>query len=43
MGPGTGLGNSVLYPMRVKEGFETIVIPSEGGHVDFPLIDDEAV
>jgi glucokinase len=37
MGPGTGLGNSVLFPIRENE---IIVIPSEGGHIDFPLIDE---
>jgi glucokinase len=29
--------------MKTKDGYETIVIPSEGGHIDFPLIDDECV
>jgi glucokinase len=41
MGPGTGLGNSVLYPMKTPIGIETIVIPSEGGHTAFPTIDEE--
>ena len=40
MGPGTGLGNSVLYPVKTKDGIETVVIPSEGGHTDFPTIDE---
>ena len=39
MGPGTGLGNSVLYPIQNKGKIETVVIPSEGGHTDFPTID----
>ena len=42
MGPGTGLGNSVLYPIRSQGNkIETVVIPSEGGHTDFPTIDEE--
>jgi glucokinase len=40
MGPGTGLGNSVLYPIKVKEREEVVVICSEGGHIDFPTIDE---
>ena len=40
MGPGTGLGNSVLYPIKTKDKIETVVIPSEGGHTDFPTIDE---
>ena len=41
MGPGTGLGNSVLYPIKMKNKTEVVVIPSEGGHTDFPTIDEE--
>ena len=41
MGPGTGLGNSVLYPIKVKDRREVVVIPSEGGHTDFPTIDQK--
>ena len=37
MGPGTGLGNSILFPM----GKEIVVVCSEGGHTDFPTIDAE--
>ena len=28
MGPGTGLGNSVLYPIQKGDGIEIVVIPS---------------
>ncbi len=41
MGPGTGLGNSTLYPLAVSGRRITCVLPSEGGHTDFPRIDDE--
>ena len=40
IGPGTGLGNSLLYPARIKNQKSILVIPSEGGHTDFPTIDD---
>lgn len=41
MGPGTGLGNSTLYPAKVKQEKQVFVLPSEGGHTDFPTVDDE--
>ena len=41
LGPGTGLGNSMLYPATIKNHKETIVLPCEGGHTDFPNIDAE--
>jgi glucokinase len=41
MGPGTGLGNSVLYPIKKGDVLEIVVIPSEGGHTSFPVIDQE--
>jgi glucokinase len=41
IGPGTGLGNSLLYPAVVKQHKQTLVLPCEGGHTDFPTIDDE--
>lgn len=40
IGPGTGLGNSLLYPARIKDHKSILVLPSEGGHTDFPTIDD---
>jgi glucokinase len=40
IGPGTGLGNSLLYPARIKDHKAILVLPSEGGHTDFPTIDD---
>lgn len=39
IGPGTGLGNSQLYPAVVKNHKQTLVLPCEGGHTDFPTID----
>jgi glucokinase len=42
LGPGTGLGNSLLYPAIIKDLRQTFVLPSEGGHTDFPTIDAEA-
>lgn len=39
MGPGTGLVNSTLYPLAVSGRKITCVLPSEGGHTDFPTID----
>jgi glucokinase len=41
IGPGTGLGNSMLYPAVIKNHRETFVLPCEGGHTDFPTIDSE--
>jgi glucokinase len=41
IGPGTGLGNSLLYPAVIKNERKTFVLPSEGGHTDFPVIDSE--
>lgn len=41
LGPGTGLGNSLLYPASIKDHKQTFVLPSEGGHTDFPTIDSE--
>ena len=41
LGPGTGLGNSLLYPASIKNLKQTFVLPSEGGHTDFPTIDAE--
>ena len=41
IGPGTGLGNSMLYPAAIKNHKEIIVLPCEGGQTDFPNIDDE--
>lgn len=41
IGPGTGLGNSLLYPAVVKNQRQTFVLPCEGGHTDFPTIDEE--
>jgi glucokinase len=39
MGPGTGLGNSVLFSSPFHKRKRVYVIPSEGGHTDFPIID----
>lgn len=39
IGPGTGLGNSLLYPAVIKNLKKIIVLPCEGGHTDFPTID----
>ena len=41
LGPGTGLGNSTLYPVNIGYSTEIVVLPSEGGHTDFPNIDEE--
>lgn len=41
MGPGTGLGNSTIYPAVIKHHREFFVLPSEGGHTDFPTIDSQ--
>lgn len=41
LGPGTGLGNSLLYTTPFRKRYRTYVLASEGGHTDFPTIDSE--
>ena len=43
IGPGTGLGNSLLYTAPFRYRKRVYVLPSEGGHTDFPYIDEEAI
>mgnify|MGYP003683776801 CR=1 FL=1 len=42
MGPGTGLGVSVLFTSPFRKRKRVYVLPSEGGHTDFPYIDSES-
>ena len=41
LGPGTGLGNWLLYPASINNIKQIFVLPSEGRHTDFPTIDAE--
>jgi glucokinase len=43
MGPGTGLGNTILYTSPSKHRKRVYVLGSEGGHTDVPYIDDEVI
>lgn len=40
MGPGTGLGNSILYTTPFRHRKRVYWLGSEGGHTDVPYIDD---
>lgn len=35
VGPGTGLGTAMVYPLRFKDHYRGQVLPGEGGHVYF--------
>lgn len=41
LGPGTGLGNSVIYAAPFRKRERIYVLPSEAGHSDTPYINDE--
>lgn len=43
MGPGTGLGNSILYTSPFRDRKRVYVLTSEGGHTDVPYIDNEVM
>lgn len=43
MGPGTGLGNSILFTTPFRHRERVYWLGSEGGHTDIPYIDDEVV
>lgn len=41
LGPGTGLGNSIIFSAPFRKRERIYVLPSEGGHVDCPYINDQ--
>lgn len=43
MGPGTGLGTSVLYTEIVHGRPKITVLAAEGGHIDPPVLDQETL
>lgn len=40
LGPGTGLGNSIIYSAPFRKRERIYVLPSEGGHRDYPYVDE---
>ena len=43
LGPGTGLGNSIIYTAPFRKRERVYVLPSEGGHTDVGYVDSEVV
>jgi glucokinase len=43
MGPGTGLGNTILYTSPSRDKKKVYILGSDGGHTDVPYIDDEVI
>lgn len=43
IGPGTGLGNSVIYKAPFRNRTRIYILPSEGGHTDVGYVDDETL
>jgi glucokinase len=43
LGPGTGLGNSILFTTPFRHRKRQYVLGSEGGHTDVPYIDEEVL
>ena len=41
LGPGTGLGNSLIYTAPFRKRERIYVLPSEGGHVDCPYVNEQ--
>lgn len=40
LGPGTGLGNSIIFSAPFRKRERIYVLPSENGHCDSPYIND---
>lgn len=43
LGPGTGLGNSIIFSAPFRKRERVYVLPSEGGHTDFSYVDEEGI